>query len=239
MRTDLAIAVLWGACMLVSAKRGRKDSGLLGRARLWLPLAFLVVAFVGISQSVDSVQTEPERVEVKQKPNIAERKKGTMNPGRVVSLQTNKGTIDLVLFEQDCPKTTARIVEFVEKGHYNGVKFGRVEKNELIQIADPGVAATPVKRELRDGLINSKGAVGMARGNDPDGATCVFYILLEPWRHLDSDYTVFARLVAGMDVAHKIAIGDTISKATVRKLTPRDRKRFDEVLRIEAEQNTQ
>lgn len=241
--TCVLIAGLWGACLYMSKKKGRARSGALDRAILWLPLAFLIVAFAGVSQSVNSVQTEHERIALGDHSHDhsehADSGKATMEPGRVVSLDTSKGRIEFVLFEQDCPESTARIIEFAEKGYYDGVKFDRVEKNALIQIAEPDKNAAPICREVREGLINARGAVGMARTNNPDSATSVFYVLLEPWRHLDMEYTVFGRLISGMDVARKISIGDTIRKAKVRKLTGADRKRFDRVMQIEAEQNTQ
>ncbi|MCX8053960.1 MAG: peptidylprolyl isomerase, partial [Armatimonadetes bacterium] len=150
-----------------------------------------------------------------------------------------KGRIAFVLFEQDCPITTSRIARLVREGCYNGVKFGRVVKERLIQTDACTKKVKPIGIEVLDGLINTKGAVGMARTSDPNGATSQFYILLEPMRHLDYEYTVFGRLIDGMDVAFRIEQGDLIKTARVRNLTANDKRRFQKVLEIEAERKTE
>lgn len=170
-------------------------------------------------------------------------KKATLNPGRVVQLYTNKGLIEFVLFEKDCPNTTKRIANLVSKGAYNGVKFWRVDKNklgkgELIQTSDAKVKVQPMGCEFRSSMTHAKGSVGMARGRDTNSNTSQFYILLEPRPALDLEYTNFGRLINGMDAAMKMEVGDVIRKATLRKLTDKDKKRFYEILQIESERRT-
>ena len=188
---------------------------LVRRIAVWLVLACLIALFVYAQRMVTTTPTEPERVEVgRAKPNSGEDlRKARMTPGRVVELHTNRGEIDFVLFEEDCPKTSARIADLVSNGCYNGIRFTRVEKNGLIQIEEPRKPVPPIACELLDGLKNCKGAVGMARSNNPNSATSVFYILTEPWRHLDYDYCVFGRVIRGIDVAMKIKLDDEIECA--------------------------
>lgn len=163
----------------------------------------------------------------------------TMEPGRVVELKTNKGLIDFVLFEKDCPKTTARIITLVEKGAYSEVSFPRAE--EWIIQTDNAKADVPgIGIETLDGLTHARGAVGMARkGMDYNSNTSVFYILKEPQYTLDGEYTVFGRLIRGMDVVQKITSRDYIISARIRPFTKSDKSAYDEVLKIEAERNVQ
>ncbi|MGI6296319.1 MAG: peptidylprolyl isomerase [Armatimonadota bacterium] len=165
-------------------------------------------------------------------------KKATKKPGRVVVLNTTRGVIEFVLFEQDCPKTTARIAELVEGGFYNGVHFPRVE-DWVIQTESAKKEVEPMGIETADGLIHAKGTVGMARSADVNSNTSVFYITLEPAFHLDFEYTVFGRVIKGMDVAMKIQTGDMIKTATIRPLTDNDVKLLDRVLQIESDRRTQ
>lgn len=210
---------------------------LVRRIAVWLVLACLVALFIYAQGMVTTTPTEREHVEVGgAKPNSGEDlKKARMTPGRVVELHTNRGEIDFVLFEKDCPKTSARIAELVSSGCYDGIRFTRVEKNGLIQVEQPPKPVPPITCELLDGLKNCKGAVGMARSNNPNSVTSVFYILTEPWRHLDYDYCVFGRVIRGIDVAMKIKLDDEIESARIRPLTDKDEKLFGRALQMEAE----
>ncbi len=216
------------------------------QSRAWVlrlaALAALSALMVLSYRWMSATPTELQRVNLDSPlpPSNMDVRNASMEPGRVVELHTNKGEIDFVLFERDCPKTSARIVQLASDGQYDKIRFTRVEKNGLIQIEAPKKKMPPMRLELRTGLINTKGAVGMARlPNAPDSATSIFYILIEPWRHLDYDYTVFGRVIRGIGVAASIRKNDVITKATVRPLTDEDRKLFHEALQVEAERNTQ
>jgi len=213
--------------------------------KIWAGVILLLAAFVAVQQWLSATPTDYERKDIREAPPDNEKNRNkdlaeaTMTPGRVIELETTKGRIDLVLFEKDCPTTTSRIAELVQAGCYNGTQFVRVVKNELIQTAPCKRQVRPIGLEVLKGLINAKGAVGMARGDDRNSGTSQFYILLEPMRHLDYDYTVFGRLITGMDVAFKISKGDTIKRALVRSLTPEDRRLFEKKLEIESKRKTE
>jgi cyclophilin family peptidyl-prolyl cis-trans isomerase len=188
--------------------------------------------------------TPTERQRIPLEPPISSESKqnlktATMTPGRVVELHTSKGRIDFVLFEKDCPKTCARVVSLVKGGYYNGLRFTRVEKNNLIQIEEREGYTSTIPLEVLNGLTNTKGAVGMARSQDPNSAVGSFYILIEPRRDLDYEYCVFGRLIRGMDVVTRIVQNDVINSARVRSLTPEDQKLFYKVLQIESERKVQ
>ena len=216
----------------------------ISRLLLFVVIAAALVGYAAISKRITDTahNDEPRREELKQQlPSSASApaKEATLNPGRVVQLHTNKGLIEFVLFEEDCPKTTERIANLVSKRAYDGVKFGRVEKNDLIQTDEARIKVKPMGCELLRGMRHAKGSVGMARiGGDYRSNTSQFYILLEPHPALDLEYTNFGRLINGMDVAMKIEVGDVIRKATLRELTDKDKKRFFEILRIESDRKT-
>ncbi len=163
--------------------------------------------------------------------------KATMEPGRVIEIKTTKGLIVFTLFEKDCPITTSRIADLVRQGLYDGVKWPRVE-GWVIQTAEAKSPVPGIGLELAEGLRNAKGAVGMARTDDVNSNTSVFYILKEPQPSLDMKYTIFGRLLYGMDVAMKIRPTDSIITAKIRPLTDKDRKRLGEVLAMEVERST-
>lgn len=213
--------------------------------KLWIALVVLVAALVVAQNWLMRMHMDPVRVElspaaVAEVARKTSLKDASMKPGRVVVLNTNKGEIDFILFEDDCPKTTARIAELVEKGRYNGIRFPRVEDKELIQSDQCKVKSETLPLEVLNGLRNAKGAVGMARlPNDINSATNAFYILMEPMPTLDYDYAVFGRLVEGMDVVMKIRKGDIIKDAKIRALTDEDRKNLRRSIEDEAERRTQ
>ena len=209
--------------------------------RLWGILVILLAGLGGVSWYLSHQQTTAQKASLKMpsseelnqttpSPATPAIKKATKEPGRVVVLDTVRGRIEFVLYEKDCPKTTARISDLVQKGGYNGVTFPRVE-DWVIQITPANKVVAPMGVEIVDGLTQTRGTVGMARASDPNSNTSVFYILLQPAPHLDSGYTNFGRVIKGMDVADKMRIGDKIRKATIRSLTSADKAALKKLLK--------
>ena len=208
--------------------------------RIWIVLVALIAALVAVYGWLSAMPTDQEREEVYRKPPPAKRpaRKATLKPGRVVELHTARGRIDFVLFEKDCRLTTARIADLVTHKRYDNAPFVRVEPNELIQTGVPSGPLRPIKREVVQGLLHEKGAVGIARGNRPDSATSAIYILVEPRHDLDYSYAVFGRVIRGMDAVTKIRVGDKITKAVLRPSTAEDRSLLMRCLQIEVERKT-
>jgi cyclophilin family peptidyl-prolyl cis-trans isomerase len=150
--------------------------------------------------------------------------------GPVIVLETVKGTIEFETYPEEAPKTVARIVELVNKGFYNGLRFHRADAGFVVQIGDPvsrdmsrmdwwgrqgsgkpiGVAEITKKRK------NGVGAVGMGHSGDPKLADSQFYITRRAAPELDGKYTVFGRVLKGMDVVNKIQKGDVLKRAYVK-----------------------
>lgn len=139
----------------------------------------------------------------------------------IAVIETDKGTIKFEFFDQDAPNTVANFKKLAEAKFYNGLKFHRVVPNFVIQggcpkgdgTGDPGykIKAEFNKRHHLDGTV------AMARAQDPDSAGCQFYICLGPQSFLDGQYTVFGQVVEGLDVVHKIQIGDVMKKVYIKK----------------------
>ena len=127
---------------------------------------------------------------------------------------TPKGEIVFTFFPNDAPATVTSFVKLARNGFYNGLTFHRVEPGFVIQGGCPlgtgtGGPGYRLKAEFNDRLHDA-GAVAMARAQSPDSAGSQFYICLEPAHFLDHQYTVFGQVKSGLDVARRIAVGDTM-----------------------------
>jgi len=158
-----------------------------------------------------------------------------------VDLRTNLGTIRLELYPATAPKTVENFLQYVKDGQYNGTVFHRVIPGFMIQgggmTADMKEKETrpPIPLESRNGLMNQRGTIAMARTPDPNSATAQFFINVKDNAFLNqatskdgNGYAVFGKVVEGMDVVDKIKAvptgpGDVpqqpivIKKATVEK----------------------
>lgn len=147
---------------------------------------------------------------------------------RKAVIETNKGQITIELYEDKAPITAGNFIDLIERGFYNGLKFHRYEPGFVIQGGDPRGNGTggfvdpqtgqerrirlEVSPELKHG---DAGAVAMARSNNPDSASCQFYITLGPAAFLDMNYAVFGRVTDGMDVVKQLRAGDSMSSVTL------------------------
>ena len=142
---------------------------------------------------------------------------GALGADPQVDLKTNLGTIRVELYPAKAPKSVANFLQYVKDGHYNGTIFHRVIPGFMVQGGgmSPSMAqkATrpPVPIESKNGLKNEVGTLAMARTSDPNSATSQFFINLAANSFLDypgqdgNGYTVFGKVVDGMDVVNKIA----------------------------------
>jgi len=135
-----------------------------------------------------------------------------VNTSRQVTIETSRGNIVLEIYPKLMPVTTDNFAKLVKSGFYNGLTFHRVE-DWVIQGGDPqgngrGGPGWTIPLETNPELKNVRGAVAMARGEDPNSAGSQFYILKKdaPW--LDGQYAVFGKVVQGMEVVDKIKVGD-------------------------------
>ena len=134
-----------------------------------------------------------------------------------VELQTSKGNIKIELDDEKAPDSVRNFIDHVKRGHYDGTVFHRVIKGFMIQgggmTADRREKGTrpPIALEARNGLVNTRGTVAMARTNDPNSATSQFFINVKDNDFLNAaqspdgnGYAVFGKVTSGMDVVDKI-----------------------------------
>ncbi len=147
-----------------------------------------------------------------------------------VTITTAKGKIVAELYGNDAPNTVNNYVMLIEKKFYDGLTFHRVETGagfQLIQGGDPkgngsGDSPDKIKLEISPKLRHWEGALAMARSADPNSASCQFYICNVDIAQLDKQYAVFGKVIEGLDVSKKIAVGDKMTKVTVETLAPAD-----------------
>lgn len=126
---------------------------------------------------------------------------------------TDRGVIEVEMFVEDAPLTTWNFLELARRGFFNGQEWPRVVPNFVIQGGDPrGDTSGGPGYAIRD-EINRRpyqyGTLGMALSG-PDTGGSQWFITHSPQPHLDGGYTVFGRLVSGMDVVERILPGDRI-----------------------------
>lgn len=134
-------------------------------------------------------------------------------------METDKGTINLELFEQDAPNTVANFVKLSKDGFYDGLNFHRVIPNFMIQGGCPQGTGTGGPGYKINCEINSNkheaGSLSMAHAGKNTGGS-QFFICHEPQGHLDGIHTVFGK-TEDMDVVNKIAKGDKIVSVTIEE----------------------
>ncbi len=134
-------------------------------------------------------------------------------------IDTAAGTIQIDLDVVDAPLTTLAFVELARAGFFNGLKVHRLIPNFVVQAGDPrGDGEGGPGYTIRDepGLRPFvRGSVGMALGGAETGGS-QFFITVSPQPHLDARYTIFGRVVAGMELLDRITLGDVIVRVTIQ-----------------------
>ena len=148
----------------------------------------------------------------------------------VVTMETTKGVIKMEIFKKDAHNTSANFLDLVKKGFYDGLTFHRYEPGFVIQGGDPqgtgmGNYKDPATGRTRhialeknpDLRHDAAGVVAMARSQDPDSASCQFYITLDKADFLDNPpgYAVFGKVIEGLSVAKELRKGDKMTKVIV------------------------
>jgi len=152
-----------------------------------------------------------------------------------VELDTSAGVIKIELYPDAAPKTVANFAQYVKDKFYDGTQFHRVIDGFMIQgggftpefSQKPTRPPVPIEAESssKAGLLNVPGTVSMARASNPNSATSQFFINVNDNKSLNYSptnpgYTVFGKVVSGMDVVTKIAKSATGSGGPFPKDVP-------------------
>jgi peptidyl-prolyl cis-trans isomerase B (cyclophilin B) len=133
----------------------------------------------------------------------------------------NGQTITIEFFPEDAPKTVENFVTLAKKGFYDGLTFHRVVADFVVQGGCPkgdgtGGPGYTVKAEFNK-QKHVRGSVAMARSQHPDSAGCQFYITYGATPHLDKNYTVFGKVVSGMEAVDRIKQGDRMTSVAIQE----------------------
>jgi cyclophilin family peptidyl-prolyl cis-trans isomerase len=155
-------------------------------------------------------------------PSIAAPADVAANPANKLTLElSNGGTVVIQLRPDIAPKHVERIQTLVRQGFYNGLSFHRVIPGFMAQGGDPkgtgegGSTLPDLKAEFTPLLPFLRGTVAAARtGDNFDSANSQFFIVFVPNAGLNGQYTIFGRVISGMDAVDKIAPGEPPAEPT-------------------------
>jgi len=164
-------------------------------------------------------------------PAVAAAQQKSPGAGPVIVLDTAKGVIEIETYPEEAPKTVAHLLALVKKGFYNGLRFHRAEPNFVIQVGDPmtrdmsrqdswgrGNSGKPIGvAEITKKRQHGPGAVGVGHAGSAKDGDSQIYITLRAAPTLDGKYTVFGKVIKGLDVAQKIQKTDVLKKVSVRE----------------------
>jgi cyclophilin family peptidyl-prolyl cis-trans isomerase/HEAT repeat protein len=135
-----------------------------------------------------------------------------------VRFETERGTFVVEGLPELAPLHVASLLTLVESGFYDGLLIHRVVPNFVVQGGDPrGDGWGGPDFQLRDEVSRQRferGMVGMAKAGKDTGG-CQFFVTLVPTPHLDGNYTIYGRVLSGMEVVDQLEVGDTILRAVV------------------------
>ena len=138
-------------------------------------------------------------------------------------LKLATGNVEIELFPNVAPNHVKRIITLAKNNEYDGVVFHRVIKGFMAQTGDvkfgnsknfnsqlvgTGGSSLPDLKSEFSKLPHEKGTLSMARSMDPNSANSQFFICFDAVPHLDGQYTVFGKVIKGMEFVDKIKIGE-------------------------------
>tara|TARA_B100001029_G_C14725673_1_gene267530 strand:- start:24 stop:539 length:516 start_codon:yes stop_codon:yes gene_type:complete len=150
----------------------------------------------------------------------------------IMIMKLKDGDVKIEMFTDVAPNHVKRITELANSGKYNNVVFHRVIDGFMAQTGDVkfgnsdskdfdlrragmgGSDLPDLKQEFND-VPHERGSVSMARSSDPDSANSQFFICFEPASFLDRQYTVFGKVVEGMEFVDMIKKGDSNNNGSV------------------------
>ncbi len=150
----------------------------------------------------------------------------------IMILKLKDGDVKIELFEDVAPNHVKRIKELANNGKYDNVVFHRVIDGFMAQTGDVkfgnseskdfdlrragmGGSDLPDLKQEFNSLPHDRGTLSMARSSDPNSANSQFFICFKPAPFLDRQYTVFGKVIEGMDLVDKIKRGDESNNGSV------------------------
>ena len=144
----------------------------------------------------------------------AEAQAPAYNPENLLFMDLSSGRVVIELRPDLAPKHVERVKTLARRGFYDGTPFHRVIEGFMAQGGDPtgrgtgGSDLPNLPAEFTREARFVRGTVGMARTNDPNSANSQFFIMFAPAPHLDGHYTIWGRVIEGMEHVDRIKRGD-------------------------------
>ncbi|NMN68026.1 peptidyl-prolyl cis-trans isomerase B (cyclophilin B) [Candidatus Pelagibacter ubique] len=150
----------------------------------------------------------------------------------IMILKLKSGEVKIELFDKIAPNHVKRIKQLASEGKYNGVVFHRVIDGFMAQTGDvkfgnslnedfdlrragTGGSELPDLKEEFSDLPHERGTLSMARSQNPNSANSQFFICFKEASFLDRQYTVFGKVIEGMELIDKIKRGDENNNGSV------------------------
>ena len=157
----------------------------------------------------------------------------TIAKENIMILKLKDGDVKIELFKDVAPNHVERIKKLADDGNYDGVvfhrvidgfmaqtgdvKFGNTNNNDFdLNRAGMGGSDLPNLKSEFNNLPHDRGTLSMARSADPNSANSQFFICFEPAPFLDRQYTVFGKVISGMEYVDKIKRGDSNNNGAVK-----------------------
>lgn len=183
-----------------------------------------VETFLALQKTIDYFANSQTSVQNKLKNNFVEidwQMLKALGDKPQATLTTSRGNIVLELYPQQAPATVTQFVQLAKAGFYNNKTFHRVVPNFVAQAGCPrgdgwGGFQVAIPSEFSTLHYWNEGMVGMASAGK-DTESTQFFITHSPTIHLDGNYTVFGKVVSGMDIVHNLQVGDSILTIQITK----------------------
>lgn len=190
-------------------------------AQQLLDLPQSIETYNELQQTIDLFEnkpsTTPTKVGINHPLDTASLSRLSNNPAAVI--KTNKGSIKLQLLPLSAPGSVLNFLNLAESNFYDRKKFHWVVPNYVIQGGCPrgdgyGSLDYTIRSELPIQYYDEQGYIGMA-SSGPHTEGTQFFITHAPTPHLDGRYTIFGKVIEGMEVVHEIMVGDSIQQVSV------------------------
>ncbi len=188
---------------------------------------FIGIALIAAIACLFWFTTKHSQAQPKVDPEITLLSKFEKVSASKTAIETTKGTIEFELYPNDAPRTVTNFVTLAKNGYYNNLVFFRVEPDFVVQGGDPkgdgsgrySIYGPTFEDELNPNTESYKsgykeGVIAMAN-HGPNTNTSQFFIMLTDQPDLAHDYTIFGKVTAGMDVVHKLLVGDKILSISI------------------------
>jgi cyclophilin family peptidyl-prolyl cis-trans isomerase len=166
------------------------------------------------------VAAKPAPVVVPVMPSIMAPAEVAANPANRLTLQLSNGGAVVIQMRPDlAPHHVERVQTLVRQGFYNGLPFHRVIPGFMAQGGDPkgdgsGGSTLPDLNAEFSTMPFFRGTVAAARTSKPNTANSQFFIMFAPNMGIEGEYTVWGRVISGMDAVDKIAVGEPPAEPT-------------------------